>query len=104
MRSLHKEELNRLYSSSNKVRGIKSTSSSCAGHVARISEGKSHFKTLTGKPTGRRSSGRPRRGWEDNNRIYIKEIGINTRNWVNSAQDRDYWRAFVNVALNLWIP
>jgi hypothetical protein len=34
----------------------------------------------------------------------LKEIGINTRNWVGSAQDRDYWGALVNVALNLWTP
>ena len=30
----------------------------------------------------------------------LKEIGVNTRNWVDSAQDRDYWRALVNAALN----
>ena len=34
----------------------------------------------------------------------LKEIGINTRNWVDSAQDRDYWRVHVNTALNLWVP
>ena len=34
----------------------------------------------------------------------LKEIGINTRNWVDSAKDRDYWRVLVNVALNLWLP
>ena len=34
----------------------------------------------------------------------LKETGINTRNWVNSAQNRDYWRALVNGALNLQIP
>ena len=34
----------------------------------------------------------------------LKEIGINTRNWVESAQDRDYWRALVNLALNLRVP
>ena len=34
----------------------------------------------------------------------LKEIGINTRNWVNLAQDRDYWRGLVNAALNLWVP
>ena len=54
---------------------------------------------LTGTPTGKRPLGRPRRRWEDNIRIGLK--GINTRNWVDSAQHRDYWRALVNVALNL---
>ena len=34
----------------------------------------------------------------------LKEVGIDTRNWVDSAQDRDYSRAFVNAALNLWVP
>ena len=41
---------------------------------------------------------------EDNIRIYLKEIGVNTKNWIVSAQDRDYWRPLVNVALNLWVP
>ena len=45
--------------------------------------------------------GKPRRRWEDNIKIYLKEIGINTRNWVDSFQDRDYWRALVNAELNL---
>ena len=34
----------------------------------------------------------------------IKEIGINTRNWIDSAQDRDYWKALVNATLNLRLP
>ena len=34
----------------------------------------------------------------------LKEISINTRNWVVSAQDRDYWRALVNAVLNLPVP
>ena len=38
---------------------------------------------------------------KDNIRMDLKEIGINTRDWVDSAQDRDYWRALVNAALNL---
>ena len=59
---------------------------------------------LTGKPGGKRPLGRPRRRWEDNIRINLKEIGINTRNWVDSAKDRDYWRALVNAALKLQVP
>ena len=48
--------------------------------------------------------GRPRRRWEDNIRMDLEEIGINAGNWVDSAQDRNYWRALVNVALNLQVP
>ena len=47
---------------------------------------------------------RPRRRWENNIRMGLKEIGINTRNWVGSAKDRNYWRALVNAALNLRVP
>ena len=51
---------------------------------------------MTGKPTGKMSLRRPSRSWEDSVRMDLKEIGINTRNWVDSAQDRDYWRALMN--------
>ena len=59
---------------------------------------------LTGKPTGERPLGRPRRRWEDNIRMDLEETGINSGNWVDSAQDRNYWRALVNEALNLRVP
>ena len=61
------------------------------------------FKILTGKPTGKRALGRPRRRWEDNIRMNLKELGINSSNWIDSIQDRDYWRALVNAALNLQV-
>ena len=53
----------------------------------------SRVQILTGAPTVKRPLERPRSRWEDNIRMDLKEIGINTRNWVDSAQDRDYWRA-----------
>ena len=56
------------------------------------------------KPTGRRRSERPRRRLENNMTMDLKEIGINTRNWVDLAQDRDYWKAVVYAALNLRVP
>jgi hypothetical protein len=84
------------------VRVIKSRRLRWAGHVVRMEESSSSFKILT--PTGNRLLGRPRRRWEDNIRMDLKEIGINTRNWVDSAQDRDDWRALVNEALNLRVP
>ena len=53
---------------------------------------------LTGKPTGKRPLGRPSRRWDDNIRMDLQEISINAGNWVDTAQDRDYWRALVNAA------
>ena len=72
-----------------------------AGHVARMEEGRSAFKILTGKPIGKRPLGKPRRRWEDNIKMLLKEIGINMRYMVDYSQDRDYWRGLVNAALNL---
>ena len=69
-----------------------------------MEEGKIAFKIVSGKPVGKRPLGRPRRRWEDNMRMELKEMNINTRNWVDSAQDRDYSTALVNAALNLRVP
>jgi hypothetical protein len=41
--------------------------------------------------------------WENNIKMDLKEIGVNVRSWINSSQDRDYWRAIVNAALNLQV-
>ena len=60
---------------------------------------RSALRIFTGKPTGTRPLGRSRRWWEGNIRIHLKEIGVNKRNCIDSAQDRDYWRAIVNVVL-----
>ena len=74
---------------------IKSRKIKWASHVARMEEGRAALKMLTGAHTGKRRLG--------NIRMDLKEIGINMRNWVNSAQNRDYWRALVNLPLNLQI-
>ena len=55
-----------------------------------MEEGRSSFKILTGKPTGKWPLGRPRRRWEDNIRMDLEEISNTAGNWVDSAQDRDY--------------
>ena len=58
---------------------------------------------VKGKTSGRRPLGTSRRRWKDNIRKNFKEIGIMTRNRVDSTQYIDYWRAFVNAALNLQV-
>ena len=98
---LNLQELHSLYRSPNVVRVIKSGRLRWAGDVVRMEEGRSSFKILTGKPTGKRPLGRHRHRWEDNIRMDLEKIGINVGNWVCSAQNRDNWRALVKAALNL---
>ena len=74
------------------------------GHLERMEEDRIAFKILTGTSTGMRSLGTPRRRWQDNIRMDLTKTGFNTMNWADSAQDRDYWKALVNVALNLQFP
>ena len=62
---------------------IKSRRLRWAGHIARKEEGRNTFRILTVKPIGNTASGRPRCRWEGNIRMYLKEIGINTRNWID---------------------
>ena len=64
---------------------IKSRRLRWAGHETRVEESRNVLKILTDAPTGKRTSGRPRRRWEGNIRMVIKEIVINMRNWVHSA-------------------
>ena len=79
-RRLHIEELHSLYRSLNIVRVICSRRLRWAGHVARMEEGRNAFKNLTGKPTGKRPLGRPRRRSEGTIRMGLEEIGINAGN------------------------
>ena len=67
----------------------------CVGRVFPFTEDETqrHFSNLSG--TFR---------WKDNIRMDLEEIGMNVGNWTDSANDWDYWRTLVNVALNLWVP
>ena len=69
---------------------IKSRILRWAGHIARMEEGRSSFNILASKTTGQRPLERPRCGWKDNIRMDLEESSINTRNWVDSAQDRNH--------------
>jgi hypothetical protein len=62
---------------------------------------KAKHRALVGKPEGRRPLGRPRRRWEDNIKMDLREVGWGGVDWIDLAQDRDMWRALVNAAMNL---
>ena len=72
---------------------IKSRRLKWAGHVARMEEGRTEFKMLTGKSKKK-----------DIIRIDLKQIGVNTRNKCDAVQNMDYWRVLVNAALKLRVP
>jgi hypothetical protein len=60
---------------------------------------------FVGKPEGRRPLGRPRCRWEDNIKMDLREVAWGGgMDWINVAQDRDRWRALVNVVMNLRVP
>ena len=93
-----------MYRAPNKARVIKSRRFRWVGHVARMEEGRRALKILTSKPRGKRPLGRPSRRWEDSIKMDLEEIGINSGYWIDSAQDRNYWRVLVIAALNLRVP
>jgi hypothetical protein len=65
-----------------------------------MEEGRNSFNIVRNKPTGTEPLGRPRRRCEEKNIKHLKEIGVNTRNWIDSAQNWDYWGALMNVGLS----
>jgi hypothetical protein len=98
----------------NIVRVIKSRKMRWVGHVARMGEERGIYRILVGKPEGRRQLGRPRRRWEDNIRMHLREVVcggmdwiVDLRevvcggmDWIELAEDRDKWRALVNAVMN----
>jgi hypothetical protein len=61
-------------------------------------------RALVGKPEGRRPLGRPRRRWEDNIKMNLREVGWGDLDWIDLVQDRHRWRALVNTVMNLRVP
>jgi len=85
------------------VRVVKSRRIRWAGHVARMGEGRGVHTVLVGKPEGKRPLGRPRRRWEDNIKMDLREVG-GVGDWMELAKDRDRWRALVNMVMNFRVP
>jgi hypothetical protein len=88
-RKLHNEKLRDLYSSPSIIRIIKSRRMRWAGHVARVGEKRNAYRLLVGNPDGKRPLGRPRRGWVDNVRLDLGEVGWDDVDWIGLAHDRN---------------
>ena len=69
------------------------------GHVACMGEGRGVHRVLVGKPEGKRPLGRPRLRWEDNIKMDLQEVG-GVGDWMELAQDRDWWQALVDAVMN----
>ena len=72
--------------------------------MARMGEKRGVHRVLVGKPEGKRPLGRPRRRWEDNIKMDLREIGRGFGDWKDLAQDRDRWRVLVSTVMNLRVP
>jgi hypothetical protein len=80
---------------------VKSIRMRWTGHAARIGEERGVHRVLVGKPEGTRPLERPRRRWEDNIKMDLQEVGVGCGDWIESAQDRNRWRALVSMVKNL---
>ena len=67
--------------------------------MARMAKGRGVHRVLVGKPEGNSPLVRPRRRWEDNIKMDLREVG-GDRDWIELAQDRVRWRALVNMVMN----
>ena len=74
-RKLHNAELHALYSSPNIIRNLKSIRLRWAGHVARMEQFRNAYRVLVGKAESKRPLGRPRRRWENNIKMDLREVG-----------------------------
>ena len=101
---LHNEELNDLYSSPSISQVIKLRRKRWTGHVVRSGERRGLYGVLMGKPEGKRPLWRPRCRWEDNIKVDLQEVGCGGMDQIELSQDRDRWRARVNVVMKLWVP
>jgi hypothetical protein len=69
-----------------------------------MGEGRCVYRVLVGRSEGKTPLGRPRCRWKNNIKMDLREIGIDGANWIQLAQDRVQWRAFVNTVMNPWAP
>ena len=62
------------------------------------------YRVLVGKPEEKRPLGRSRRRWKDNIKMGLQEVGCGNIDWIELAQDRDWWRVLLDAVMNIWFP
>jgi hypothetical protein len=67
-------------------------------------EGRGAYRILVGRPDGKIPLGRPRHRWNDNIKMDLWEIGSNGAKWIQLAQDKVRFWAFVNTVMKFWVP
>ena len=84
-----------MYSLPNTIRNLKSRRLRWAGYIVRMEQSRNAYRVLVRKPEGKRPLGRPRHRWEDNIKMDLREVGCDLGEWIDLAEDRDQWQAYV---------
>ena len=69
-----------------------------------MEQSRNAYRVLVGKPEGKIPLGRPRRRLEDNIKMDLRYVGCDPGEWMDVAEDRDQWRAYVRAVMNLRVP
>jgi hypothetical protein len=80
---------------------MKSRKLKWAGHVARMGERRGVYRALVGKPEERRPLGKPRRIWDNNIKVDLREVRWKGKDQIDVPQNRGRWLAVVNEVMNL---
>jgi hypothetical protein len=102
-RKLRNEKLHNLYTSPRIIRTINSKGMRWTGHAGRMEKKRRAYRVMVRIPEGRVSPGKPRRIWEDNIKIYLKETELVVVDWINLAQNMGQYLDVVNTVMNLRI-
>ena len=103
-RKLHNSELHALHSLPNIIRNLKSRQLRWAGHVAHMELTRNSYRVLVGKPGGKRSLRRPKRRWEDNIKMDLREVCYDNGDWIHLAEDREQWISYIRAVMNFRVP
>jgi hypothetical protein len=103
-RKLHNEELCDLKTLPNIIRIIKPRRMRWTRHVALMQQKRNAYRLLVGMPEGKILLGRPRRGWVDNIKMDLGEVGWGGVDWIDLVADKDEYKAVINILIIFRVP